>query len=239
MAARPTTLAVTEDSTIMPNERTSKLARMSSIAKKTPASGALNVAAIPPAAPHATSRRIRGSLMRTTRPRVDPSAEPICTMGPSRPTDPPPPIHRAEARALTAATCGGIRPPLRATAYITSGTPCPRASRAKKCTSGPIQQPRDNRGADHEPAPKAWQARVGGVAGQRVVRMAGQQQSERLDQPAEDDRPGTGPQADEQSEQHQARVRRAQLGGEPGAAVLQRERCHPGGSTEYWRGPGR
>ena len=70
-------------------------------------------------------------------PRLEPSAEPICTIGPSRPTEPPPPMHTALARALTAATRGRIRPPCSATAYITSGTPWPRASRAKKCTSGP------------------------------------------------------------------------------------------------------
>lgn len=50
-------------------------------------------------------------------------------------------MHNAEARAFTAATCGAIRPPRRATAYITSGTPCPRASRAKKRTSGPYTKP--------------------------------------------------------------------------------------------------
>ena len=50
-------------------------------------------------------------------------AEPICTIGPSRPTEPPAPMHSAEARALTTATWGRIRPPLSATAIITSGTP--------------------------------------------------------------------------------------------------------------------
>ncbi len=140
-AARPITLAVTEAITTMPNDSVLKSRRISSIAKNTPASGALNVAAMPPAAPQATSTRIRSSLTRTTRPSVEPSAEPICTIGPSRPTDPPPPMHSADASALTAATCGAIRPPRRATAYITSGTPCPRASFAKKYTSGPYSSP--------------------------------------------------------------------------------------------------
>ncbi len=107
------------------------------MAKKTPASGALNVAAMPPAAPHATSTRTRASFTRTKRPSAEPRADPICTMGPSRPTEPPPPMHRADATALTTATWGAMRPPRRATANITSGTPCPRASRAKKYTSGP------------------------------------------------------------------------------------------------------
>ena len=107
----------------MPNDCAAKSTRMSSIAKKTPASGALKVAAIPPAAPQATSTFILGSGTRTTRPRVEPRAEPICTMGPSRPTEPPPPMHRAEASAFTPATWGAMRPPRRATAYMTSGTP--------------------------------------------------------------------------------------------------------------------
>jgi hypothetical protein len=38
----------------------------------------------------------------------------------------------AEAIDLTTATRGRIRPPRSATASITSGTPWPRASRAKK-----------------------------------------------------------------------------------------------------------
>ena len=68
---------------------------------------------------------------------TEPSAEPICTIGPSRPTEPPEPMHSAEASALTAGTCGRIRPPCSATASITSGTPWPRASGANRATSGP------------------------------------------------------------------------------------------------------
>ncbi len=56
--ARPITLAVTDESTTMPNDCAVKSRRISSMAKNTPASGALNVAAMPPAAPQATSTRI-------------------------------------------------------------------------------------------------------------------------------------------------------------------------------------
>ena len=97
--------------------------RMTSTPKNTPVMGALNVAAIPPAAPQATRTRSRLSGMRTSWPRLEASAEPICTIGPSRPTDPPAPMHRAEAVALTTATWGRMRPPFSATATITSGTP--------------------------------------------------------------------------------------------------------------------
>jgi hypothetical protein len=116
-------LEVTEASTTIPNACESHRRRMSSIAKNTPASGALKVAAMPPAAPQATSRRTRRSSSRNACASVEPRAEPICTIGPSRPTDPPPPMHNAEARAFTTATCGRMRPPLRATASMTSGTP--------------------------------------------------------------------------------------------------------------------
>ena len=72
----------------------------SSKAKNTPASGALKVAAMPPAAPQATSSR-SGLGPRTSCPSGRARAEPICTIGPSRPTEPPPPMVSAEASALT------------------------------------------------------------------------------------------------------------------------------------------
>ena len=91
--------------------------------KNSPVIGALNVAAMPPAAPQATRMRKRASDIRTTCPRVEARAEPICTIGPSRPTDPPLPIVIADANALTIVTGGRIRPPFSATASMTSGTP--------------------------------------------------------------------------------------------------------------------
>jgi hypothetical protein len=117
------------------------LRKISSSAKNTPAIGALNVAEIPPAAPQATSSRSCDSGTRSSRPVTDPIAEPICTIGPSRPTDPPDPIQIADPSDLTTGTCGRIRPPIRLTASITSGTPCPRASGANRATSGPYTNP--------------------------------------------------------------------------------------------------
>jgi len=105
--------------------------------KNRPVIGALKVAAMPPAAPHATMIRMRPSLIRTSWPSVEASAEPICTIGPSRPTEPPDPMQTADASALTTVTGGRMRPPFSATASITSGTPWPRASRAQRSTSGP------------------------------------------------------------------------------------------------------
>ena len=71
--------------------------------------GALNVAEMPPAAPQATMIRSRLSGSRTHWPTLEANAEPICTT----------------------LTCQRIRPPPSATATITSGTPCPRASLAQ------------------------------------------------------------------------------------------------------------
>ena len=53
---------------------------------------------------------MRSSGIRSRWPRLEASAEPICTIGPSRPTEPPTPMHSAEATALTMLTWGLIRP---------------------------------------------------------------------------------------------------------------------------------
>ena len=63
--------------------------KMISTPKNTPVIGALNVAAIPPAAPQATRIRSRSSGILIHWPALEASAEPIWTIGPSRPTDPP------------------------------------------------------------------------------------------------------------------------------------------------------
>ena len=54
--------------------------------------------------PQATRIRILPSGILIHWPRLEASAEPICTIGPSRPTNPPTPIHSAEATALTTLT---------------------------------------------------------------------------------------------------------------------------------------
>ena len=94
--------------------------------------GALNVAEMPAAAPHATSVRTIGAGARAICPSADPIAEPIWTIGPSRPQLPPKPIDVADASALTAITRGRMMPPRNATASITSGTPWPFASGANR-----------------------------------------------------------------------------------------------------------
>ncbi len=108
-----------------------KRPRITSIAKITPAMVALLVAAMPPAAPQATESMTRRSGRRNHWASAEPNAEPICTMGPSRPAEPPLPMVRAAARILKTDTRARIRPPSCATASMTSGTPWPLVSGAK------------------------------------------------------------------------------------------------------------
>jgi hypothetical protein len=56
-------------------------------------------------------RVARLAAARHRCPSEDPSAEPICAIGPSRPTDPPPPMQIADANDFMAATAGRMRPP--------------------------------------------------------------------------------------------------------------------------------
>ena len=60
--------------------------------KTNPANGALNMAAIPADAPHPTIRITDLESIRKKRPRLDPMAAPVITMGASAPTDPPKPM---------------------------------------------------------------------------------------------------------------------------------------------------
>ena len=103
--------------------------------------GALNVAAMPPAAPHATRVRKRPPAIFATLPIAEPIPEPINTIGPCTPTEPPVPIHVAEAKASPKTIRDEMRPSLNATASITSGTPCPLASWATKEIISPTINP--------------------------------------------------------------------------------------------------
>ena len=84
----------------------------SSSTKIAPAIGALKVAEMPPAAPQATSSRSCDSETRISCPMTDPRADPICTIGPSRPTAAPLPIDNADASDFATATIGRITPRL-------------------------------------------------------------------------------------------------------------------------------
>ena len=84
---------------------------ISSMANMTPPIGVLKVAAMPAPAPAATRIMRCPAGIRTIWPRVDPSAEPIWMIGPSRPTAAPLPMATAEASDFTTATTGRISRP--------------------------------------------------------------------------------------------------------------------------------
>jgi hypothetical protein len=124
-AHRQTVAAVTAaDTGIMLRGRHSNSS--SSTASSTEASGALNVAAMPPAAP-ATSRVFLSSADSSRNcARIEPTAPPVMMIGPSAPNGPPVPIEIAAETGLSTATRGATRlPPVRI-ASIASGIPCPR-----------------------------------------------------------------------------------------------------------------
>ena len=97
--------------------------------------------------------RSRLSDMRMTWPKVEARAEPIWTMGPSRPTEPPVPMQMAEAKAFTPVTGGRIFPPFSATAKMTSGTRVPEPF-GQALDQRPIEQATDDGNEQKEPDPE-------------------------------------------------------------------------------------
>jgi hypothetical protein len=95
----------------------------SSTASRTDDSGALNVAAMPPAAP-ATRRVLRSSAdSRRNCARIEPTAPPVMMIGPSAPNGPPVPIEIAADTGLSSATRGWTRLPPARIASMASGMP--------------------------------------------------------------------------------------------------------------------
>ena len=98
----------------------------SSTASSTALTGLPNVAAMPAAAPAASST-LRSSLVtRRNCPPSDPSAPPVAMIGPSAPNGPPVPIAIAADSGLRISTRAGIRLWPKSTRSITSGIPWPR-----------------------------------------------------------------------------------------------------------------
>ena len=104
---------------------------INSMANITPPIGVLNVAAMPAPAPAATRMMRWPGVIRTIWPSVDPSAEPIWMIGPSRPTAAPLPIDTADASDFTAATTGRSRRPCSKLRRSLRARHGPRASGAK------------------------------------------------------------------------------------------------------------
>ena len=101
----------------------------------------MKVAAKPAAAPQAKQILPLPVLKLNNLVMNDPIAAPTATTGPSRPTKPPVAMVRPVHKALSRALRGGIFPSHRAADSITSGTPGPRASGARKAITGPTTSP--------------------------------------------------------------------------------------------------
>ena len=96
--------ATTEAITIGVNVLSEKSRKRISSTKKMPAIGALNTAAMPAAAPQPSSVARFSGVAPSQRPMFDPMTEPIVTIGPSAPADPPEPIVSVDAIHLRTPT---------------------------------------------------------------------------------------------------------------------------------------
>ena len=185
--------ATTEESTTTPNDSASKSRRISSRREEHAGDRGVEGRRDAAAAPQATRIRSRDSgtrvelAERRAERRADLHDRPLAA------TEPPEPMQSAEASDLTTATCGRIRPPRSATASITSGTPWPRASRAKQSISGPYSRPPMTGARHDEPEPDTVEVAVRRVPGRAVVAMTAERVGEAEDQVTESDRTSTGP----------------------------------------------
>ena len=105
-----------------------RLNRRISRVNRTPASGALKMPATAPAAPHPSKSVIPRYDKPMYRPRLEPMAAPVYTMGASAPTDPPKPIVRALVTNEDTVLCFLILDSFLETAWSTFVTPWPMLS---------------------------------------------------------------------------------------------------------------
>ena len=197
------TLAVTEDSTTIPNDSAAHWRRMSSIAKNTPASGALNVAAIPPAAPQATSSLIRRSSSFTSCP----------SDGPEGGADLHDRSFPADRSAAADAQRRGDRldhRDLGADAAAVAGDRDHHLGHAvaaglagEAVDQRPVEDAGDDRGEQDEPVTQRRQVRVGGVTVAGVVLEAGEHPGQALDHVPEHHRTEPGAHPDQHREAQQ------------------------------------
>ena len=122
--------------------------------KNTPVIGALKVAAIPPAAPQATMIRSRLSDIRTNWPIVEAAAEPIWTIGPSRPTEPPVPMQSADATRLDDRDGRADAPAVLRHREHHLRHAVPARLPREAIDQGPVQKAADHRDHEQEPDPE-------------------------------------------------------------------------------------
>lgn len=118
--------------------------------------GALKAAAMPPAAPAATSARTRWSESRTVWPTSEPRPAPICTDGSSGPTGAKS-QSSADARALTGVRRRHSRPPASAAASHNAGYAVMTLFADEEVGEQPYGQAADDRHQRHEPPSAAAQ----------------------------------------------------------------------------------
>jgi hypothetical protein len=107
----------------------------------TAAIGVLKVAAMPAAAPQASSTLRSAAVVCRTWPTSEPRAPPVWMMGPSAPNGPPVPTEIAAEIGLSTATRGEMRLSLTSTASIASGMPWPEIFSLPYFTISPTTRP--------------------------------------------------------------------------------------------------
>ena len=207
------------DSMTVNRASTANSRKMISTPKNTPVTGALKVAEMPPAAPQATMIRSRFSGSFTHWPRLEASAEPIWTIGPSRPTEPPVPMHIAEARDLTTADLPADPAAVVGDRDHHLGHPVPARLPRPLVDQRPVQQPADHRD-DHEEA-QAEPRQVGAahVPGLPELAVPGRQPGEEVDQVPERHRAEPGPRPHHERQQEQATAACSQPAPVPGPCL--------------------
>ena len=104
ISSRATMSAVTVAASVAAKTWAPKSRCISSSTNTRPASGALKAADSPAPAPAAISVRRSRGVARSQPPSIWPTAPPICTVGPSRPSARPPPMASTPPANLTGST---------------------------------------------------------------------------------------------------------------------------------------
>ena len=155
-AARPMTLAVTEASTTMPKDWAAKSTQDQLHREEHPGQrgveGGRDAAgrAARDQDPHPRLGHPDDPPERSSRARSRSARS-----GPSRPTDPPPPMHSAEARALTAGDLGGDPAAAAGHGVHHLGYAVAAGLAGEEVHERAVEQPGHHRRADDEPAARA------------------------------------------------------------------------------------
>ena len=138
---RDITDAITEANTTGANRCMEKFPSTIKAANTAPAMGALYAAAMPDAAPHATSKRNRYGGHPANCPHFDATMAANCVIAPSRPIDAPLPMLISDATALMTPVRNGSRPSLATTTSKRSVDPCLPTKRSPKYNTHPATSP--------------------------------------------------------------------------------------------------